>query len=346
MATMAPVEQAGHKRLGRSTLKFTYPPAIAAAASVVGPMEGKGPLGAEFDEVKSDALLGEKTWEKAESKMLEEAVQRAVQKAGWQITDVDFLLAGDLLNQIISASFAARQIGIPYLGLYGACSTLTLGMGLGAMTIDGGYARRVVVGTSSHHDAAERQYRYPTELGVQRPPTSHWTVTGAGAVTLAAGGSEIRVTHATFGKVWDLGLKDPNDMGSPMAPAAADTIAQHLEDTHRSADYYDRIVTGDLGRIGLPVAIDLLEQRGHKVRPVMDDCGVMIYDPGQDVHAGGSGCGCSAAVFSSYLLEQLRTGAWRRLLMVSTGCLHSPTSYQQGESLPTVAHAVAVERVD
>ncbi len=331
------------KRIGRATIRLQTPPVIAGAASVVGPLEGRGPLGSYFDVVKPDVLLGEKSWERAESKLLSEAVELAARNAGWRSTDADLLLAGDLLNQIVSSSFAARDLAVPYIGLYGACSTMTLSLGLGALCLDGGFARKVLVGTVSHHDAAERQYRYPSELGVQRLPTSQWTLTGAGAVALAAEGRGPRVTHVTFGKVLDLGQKDPNDMGSAMAPAATDTILRHLEDTGRGPADYDLIVTGDLARVGHPLAAELLSRAGVDVSAVFKDCGIMVYAREQDVHAGGSGCGCSAVVFTGYLLKEMAAARLRRVLLVSTGALHSPTTYQQGETIPGVAHAVAVE---
>jgi len=334
------------KRLGRETVFLANPPAIVGAATVAGPMEGKGPLGEYFDVVTEDTLLGEKTWEKAEVKMLQEAVELAMKKAEVQTGDIDFFLAGDLLNQIIASNFVARKISRPYLGLYGACSTLAEALAVGAMLIDGGFARYVLAGTSSHHDTAERQFRYPTEFGVQRPPTSTWTVTGAGAFVLAEGGHGPLITHVTVGKVVDMGQKDPNDMGSAMAPAAAETIWQHLQDTGRRATDYDLIVTGDLGRVGKPITEVLLKKAGYDLSPVYNDCGIMIYDPNQDTHAGGSGTACSALVFGGYVLKEILAGRYRRVLLVATGALYSPTSAQQGESIPGIAHAVAIEAAD
>lgn len=331
------------KRIGRQTVEFGNPPVILATAAVVGPKEGQGPLVDYFDEIKKDSYLGQKTWERAESKLLEEAANLALQKAGVGQGEIDFLLAGDLLNQIISSNFAARSISVPFFGLYGACSTLTEGLALGAMLVDGGFASCLLVATSSHHDAAERQYRYPTELGVQRYPASQWTVTGAGAAVLGRAGEGPVITHATVGKVTDMGVKDANDMGTAMAPAAADTIFAHLKETGRKPEDYDLIVTGDLARVGLPICRDLISRAGLDVSAVTDDCGILIYDEKQDVHAGGSGCGCSATVFGGYLMKKLRDGEYRRILLVSTGALHSPTTSQQGESIPGIAHAVAIE---
>lgn len=332
------------KKKGAQTLAFRHAPVILAASSIVGPMEGKGPLGEYFDEVRDDHLWGQKTWEKAESKLLEDAVLKVLQKAEIPKHLVDFLFAGDLLNQITVSNFAAGQLSIPFIGVYGACSTFTESIALGAMAIDGGYAGVVAAATSSHHDAAERQYRYPTEFGVQRLPTAQWTATAAGAALLAGAGDGPRVTYATVGKVVDFGIKDPNNMGAAMAPAAADTMRQHLHDTGRSASYYDLIVTGDLGRVGQPLARDILKGDGIDVSENFADCGILIYSEDQDVHAGGSGCGCSAAVFGGYLMHRLEKGDLKRILLVSTGALHSPTTYLQGESMPAVAHAVAIER--
>jgi stage V sporulation protein AD len=332
------------KKKGAQTLAFRHAPVILASSSIVGPMEGKGPLGEYFDEVRDDQLWGQKTWEKAESKLVEDAVLKALQKAGIPKHLVDFLFAGDLLNQITVSNFAAGQLSIPFFGVYGACSTFAEAICLGAMTIDGGYAGVVVAAASSHHDTAERQYRYPTEFGVQRPPTAQWTATAAGAALLAGAGDGPRVTYATVGKVVDFGIRDPNNMGAAMAPAAADTIRQHLHDTGRSASYYDLIVTGDLGRVGLPLAQDTLKGDGIEAADRFADCGILLYSEEQDVHAGGSGCGCSAAVFGGYLMQRLEKGDLKKILLVATGALHSPMTYLQGENIPAVAHAVAIER--
>lgn len=281
----------------------------------------------------------------AESKMVEEAVDLALLKAGLERSGLDFLLAGDLLNQIIAASFAARTIDVPFLGLYGACSTIAEAMALGAALVDGGYATNVCAVSSSHHDTAERQYRFPTEFGAQRPPTAQWTVTAAGAVILGPpGAGKLQITHATIGRVVDQGIRNPFDMGSAMAPAAADTIAAHFKDTGRQPEAYDLVVTGDLAAIGHPLTAELLEEKGWDLDGRFIDCGQMIYDETQDAHAGGSGCGCSASVFAGYLARNLAEGKFKRILFVATGALHSPTTCQQGETIPCVAHAVVVER--
>ncbi|MGE5560062.1 MAG: stage V sporulation protein AD [Chloroflexota bacterium] len=334
------------KRMGRQTVMFRDPPVIIGSATIVGPHEGKGPLRDAFDVVKGDQLLGQKSWEQAESQMLQEAALLALKKAALEPKDADFLLAGDLLNQIISANFAARELSLPFIGLYGACSTMALSLALGSLLVDGGYASRAVCAVSSHFDTAERQYRYPTEFGAQRVPTSQRTVTGAGAAILAEGGSQPGpvVTHATFGSVVDLGVKDPNDMGSAMAPAAVQTLWQHLEDTGRTVEDYDLILTGDLGKIGKDLCIKLAGRSHVDLSDGYEDCGCLIYDmEEQDVHAGGSGCACSAVVFLGHILPQIRAGRYRRILLIATGALFSPTTQQQGETIPCIAHAIAVE---
>lgn len=331
------------QRAGLATLAFARPPVVAAVASVAGRHEGAGPLGAAFDRVLTDDLQGEKSWERCEARMLEDAVDLAVQRLGWTAQDLDLLLAGDLLNQIISANFAARSLAVPFLGVYSACASYCQALGIGAALISGGYFSQVGAATVSHHLTAERQLRYPVELGVQRTPTQQWTVTAAGAAVLAQAGKGPRLTHATFGKVVDMGLKDPNDMGAAMAPAARATILRHLDDTGRTFADYDLIVTGDLARVGLNLLTELLAEAGHDPTGRLEDCGVRIYSPEQDVHSGGSGAGCASAVFAAHYYPQLQAGHIRRLLLVATGALHSPTSYQQGETIPTVAHAVAFE---
>lgn len=334
------------KRLGYQTVRLASPPYIVGAAAVAGPMEAQGPLGHEFDQTYPDLLAGQQSFEKAERLMMQDACQLALKKAGvtGSPPEVDYFLAGDLLNQLITSTFSALPLAVPFLGLYGACSTFAESVGLGAMLIDGGYADRVLCATSSHNAASERQYRYPTEYGNQRKPYSQWTVTGAGAVVLAAAGSGPRITHVTVGKVADLGIKDPYNQGAAMAPAAVDTIDVHLKDTGRSVDYYDLIVTGDLARFGSQMAINLAADRNLYLGDRYQDCGVLIYDSEkQDVHSGGSGCACSAIVTCGHLLKEMSRGKIKRLLVVATGALLSPTSFQQGENIPAVAHAIAIE---
>jgi stage V sporulation protein AD len=307
-------------------------------------MEGDGPLAAQFDWIMDDTLFGETTWERAESKMLRETAKLALRKINWQPQDVDFFLAGDLLDQIISANFAARGIEVPFLGLFGACSTFSEAIMVGSMLIDGGFAARVLLSSSSHHNTAERQFRFPIEQGVQRPPVAQWTVTGSGALALADQGEGPVVTMGTAGKVIDLGIVDPNNMGAAMAPAAADTLISHFQDTGTKPSTYDLILTGDLGTVGSDALKNLMRMRGYLLEDNYYDCGMLIYDlAGQDVHAGGSGCGCAASVFTGSIWRQLRAGRYRKVLLASTGALMSPTSSQQGETIPGIAHAVVVE---
>lgn len=333
------------KRVGQYTLQYANPPVVVATASIVGPKEGEGPLGDSFDMVVADSYFGEQSWEKAERKMLEEAVKMVMAKAQLKPQDVDFLLAGDLLSQTISANYAARALGIPFLGLYSACSTIYEGMTLAAILIDGGFAHHVVTAASSHYDTSERQFRFPTEQGIQRPPTAQWTVSGAAAVLMAPVGNGPRITQATVGRVVDMGIKDPNDMGAAMAPAAVDTIGRHFQDTGRNPIDYDLIITGDLGRVGHEIATQLLGSQGYDVSRNFSDCGILIYDhQRQDTHAGGSGCACSAVVFAGHLMGKLNQGEYKRILGVGTGALFSTTSTQQGESIPGIGHGVVIEK--
>lgn len=315
---------------------------IAGAATVAGPAEGRGPLGSAFDRVVDDHLMGQKSWERAESELICLAVDMLLQRLGLQREDFDVMLGGDLADQLTASTFAAREIDIPFLGLFTACGTFAQGLGLAAALCDGGYVGRVLLTVSSHHDAAERQYRFPTEFGNQRPPTAQWTATGAVAVAIVAeprDDSHLRIEAFTPGRVIDFCQKNPLDMGSAMAPAAADTIAAHLSDLQRQPGDYAAIYSGDLGRVGKPICEDLLSQRG--ITAQLHDCGVELYDPGhQDIHAGGSGPACSALVFCARILPELKQG--HRACLAGTGALHSPTTYQQGESIPAIAHAVTV----
>jgi stage V sporulation protein AD len=332
------------KRLGKQTIKLKNPPSMLATAAVVGPKEGEGPLSKYFDMIQKDDYFGQESWEKAESKFLEEAVKRSINKSGISATSIDYMLAGDLLNQIISSSFAARTLQIPFLGLYGACSTMAESLSIGSMIIDGGYADHVICATSSHFSSAERQYRFPLEQGVQRPPFAQWTVTGSGATILAAKGNGPYITCITTGKVIDFGIKDANNMGAAMAPAAVDTLVAHFKDTGRTPKYYDLIVTGDLATVGRNITLELMQKEGLNLKYNYNDCGCMIYDnEKQDTHSGGSGCGCSASVLNSYLYDMLLHGEIKKLLFVATGALLSPISSWQGESIPCIAHAVAIE---
>ncbi|MBN2908730.1 stage V sporulation protein AD [Polycladomyces sp. WAk] len=333
----------GTKALGRSTWVYPSGVRILSSAAVVGPKEGEGLLKDDYDIIYTDLYAGQDTWEKAERKMLEDAVATAVEKAGLQTSDIPAYLAGDLLNQNITSSFSAKTHQMPFMGVYGACSTSMLSLSLAAALVDGGYTPYAVAGVSSHNATAEKQYRYPTEYGGQKTDTAQWTVTGAGAAVVGRGGDGPVIRYATIGKVVDRGVKNPFDLGTAMAPAAVDTIQTHFQDTGRSPEDYDLIVTGDLAKVGHPIAADLLQQAGYDLGERFRDCGLMIYSPGHEVFAGGSGCASSAVVTYGHILKQMRQGTWRRVLVVATGALLSPISYQQGESIPCIAHAVALE---
>ncbi|SFJ14591.1 stage V sporulation protein AD [Thermoflavimicrobium dichotomicum] len=324
---------------------FKNKPTIISSSAVGGPFEAQGPLAHDFDLLHGDLWIGQDSFEKAEKKLQEDACEQAIHKADLQKEDIQFFLSGDLMNQVISSSFTARTLGIPFLGIFGACSTSMEGLALGSLLIDGGYAKRVLAATSSHNAAAEKQYRYPTEYGSQKPPTAQWTVTGAGAVVIADEGTGLKVTAATIGRVIDMGISDPFNMGAAMAPAAVDTIQTHFRDLHLSASDYDLVVTGDLGRVGFQTANDLLEKQGLRFpKGRFYDCGLMIYNlDEQPVLSGGSGAGCSACVTFGHIFNRMRKGELRKILVVATGALLSPISYQQKESIPCIAHAVAIE---
>ena len=330
------------KKLGGQTAALACPPSLLSFANVVGKKEGEGPLAACFDYVDTDDAFGASTWEQSERAMQQKALTLALEKAGPGEGQLDWLFAGDLLNQCISSSFAARDQKCPFFGLYGACSTMGEGLALAAMTLDGGFGQRAGVVVSSHFCTAERQYRTPLEYGSQRTPTAQWTVTGAGCVILSREGPGPYITHVTTGKIVDKGIQDANNMGAAMAPAAYDTIQAHFRDTGRRPSDYDLIVTGDLGSLGKEILLDLFHRDGIEFKN-LEDCGVLIYDAQtQDVHCGGSGCGCSAAVLTGFLLNGMKQGRWRRLLFCGTGALLSPTSTLQGESIPSICHAVAI----
>ncbi|WP_425446069.1 stage V sporulation protein AD [Dethiothermospora halolimnae] len=334
------------KKIGEQTVKFDNPPSIIGTATIVGPKEGEGPLKDYFDLVLQDDLWGEESWEKCETKLQQEAIKMALKNAQLIESKVEYLFAGDLLNQITASSYSARQFDIPFFGLYGACSTMSESLSLGAMILDGGYAENVVCATSSHFSTAERQYRFPLEHGNQRPLTSQWTVTGAGASVLSSYGMGPYITHVTTGKVIDPGIKDANNMGPAMAPAAADVIVAHFNDTGFTPEDYDLIITGDLASIGKSIAEELIAKEGYDISNIFSDCGIEIFDPKkQDTHAGGSGCGCSAVVFNGYIFKNLKKQSLKRVLLVSTGALLSPTSVQQGESIPGIAHAVSISTI-
>lgn len=360
------------KQMGKQSIVFSNRPMILAASSVVGKKEGEGPLGGFFDEIEQDPMFGGKSWEDAESRMMRRAAERVIQKAGMVKDDVRFLVGGDLLGQLIATSFGIEALEIPTLGVYGACSTMGESLLVAASLADAGFADRVMAITSSHFAGAEKQFRFPLGYGNQRPQAATWTVTGSGAVivgsamyhnkesvqektdaALSNGGTvevqakkdcAIYVTAATVGKIVDFGVKDSMNMGACMAPAAADTIQRHLLDFGVEPGYYDRIITGDLGYVGKDILVDLLLQRGYDIGKYHMDCGIEIFDRNtQDTHSGGSGCGCSAVTLAAYILRNMRSGKWKRVLFVPTGALLSTVSFNEGQSVPGIAHAVVLE---
>ncbi|CAN7431182.1 stage V sporulation protein AD [Paenibacillus sp. LjRoot153] len=330
---------------GHQSWLFENRPVILSTGTIVGPDEGKGPLNEDFDIVHGDLTIGQKTWEKAEKALLEEAAQLALAKAGLTDGQIQFYVGGDLMNQIISNTFAARTLNIPYLGIFGACSTSMEGLALAAQLVDSGAANYVMAGTCSHNCTAEKQFRYPTEYGSQKPPTAQYTVTGAGVAVLGKSGDGPVVTAATIGRVVDMGITDPFNMGAAMAPAAVDTIQTHCRELNRDPSYYDLIVTGDLATVGTSIARELFQKHQFPIeQTTYSDCGLMIFDrETQTVQAGGSGCGCSATVTYGHLLKRMAKGELKRILVVATGALLSPISFQQGESIPCIAHAVSIE---
>ena len=333
------------EKLGKQTIKFDNPPSIVDCYSIVGPKEAQGPLCKYFDKTLDDEFWGEKSWEKAESKIIKEAVNSVIGKSGIPSEKIDCCFAGDLLNQCISSSFGLRELNIPYFGIFGACSTFVESLSLGAICCES-FAENVLCATSSHFCSAEKQFRFPLELGNQRPPTSQWTVTGSGAAVLTKNGQGPFITHITPGKIVDMGIKDANNMGAAMAPAFADTLIAHFMDTGRSPDYYDAIISGDLGHIGKEIAIDIAKSQGYDIKPNYNDCGVLIFDKEQqDTHSGGSGCACCGTVFSGYFFKQLKEGKIKNILLIATGALMNSTSSQQGETIPGIAHAISIENV-
>ena len=332
-----------NQHIGTQSIQFDTPPVILAVAAVGGKKEAEGPLADSFDQLEIDTKFHQTSWEKAESTMQHRALDTALGKQKLAKEDLDLILAGDLLNQCIGSSFSLRDSGVPTLGLYGACSTMAEGLCVGAMTVSSGFARKAAVLTSSHFASSERQYRFPLGYGGQRTPTSQWTVTGAGCVILGVQGHGPRIVRATVGKIVDKGITDANNMGAAMAPAAYETICAHLSDFSLKPEDYDLIVTGDLGAVGKAIVTDFFLRDGVDLRSRYEDCGTLIYDRSrQDVHAGGSGCGCSGVVLCGYLLRAMAKRKLRRLLFCGTGALLSPTSVQQGESIPAVCHAVSI----
>lgn len=327
------------------TIYFDNKPKIIATATVAGPKETEGIIGNYVDLPLNNDMFNEETYERAERKMLAYAIEKSIQNSGVKKEKIDLLVSGDLLNQIISASFAAREFGIPFLGVYSACSTMSEAFALGAAMVNAGYAENIVAATGSHFSSAERQYRYPLELGCTRPPQSQWTVTGAGSAIISGQGDGVAITAATFGKVVDFGVTDVNNMGAAMAPACTDTLLTHFKDTGRNPEDYDLILTGDLGALGSRILKDLMWEKGVDISANHVDCGEIIYKVIEDEFQGGSGAGCSAVVFNSYIYDKMvRGGEFKRVLFAATGALLSTVSSQQGESIPCISHAVVLER--
>lgn len=345
-----------NKLCGKQSIRFNTPPIILSAASVAGKKEGEGPLGAYFDVIEEDPMFGQSSWEEAESKMLGMAVDTVIHKSSLKRDQIRYLVGGDLLGQLIATSFGIENFEIPLLGVYGACSTMGESIVIASMLIEGGFADHALAITSSHFAGAEKQFRFPLGYGNQLPLASTWTVTGSGAVILGhtmppassyamdSSGAKIKVTGVTIGKIVDYGLKDSLNMGACMAPAAYSTISQNLKDFNRQPEYYDRIITGDLGVVGRDILIDMLKEEGYNITANYMDCGIEIYDPEvQETHSGGSGCGCSAITLTGYILQRMRKREWNRVLFVPTGALLSTVSYNEGQSVPGIAHAVILE---
>ena len=332
------------KAIGKRTILLENKPKIISYGSAVGKKESEGPLKNEFDTCFKDSLFGEKSFEKAESRLQKTAVSIALKKAKLEPKDINKIFAGDLLNQCIGSSFGIRELGIPFLGLYGACSTMALSTGLASIFIDVGAAEKAVAVTSSHFCSAERQYRFPLDYGSQRTPTAQWTVTGSGALVLSKSSEHLPyIDKVTFGEIEDFGVTDANNMGAAMAPAAASTLIHFLKDTNTSPSDYDVIYTGDLGSVGTEMLYILCEKEGYDLRGKHSDCGLIIFDrEKQDVHAGGSGCGCSASILASFIMHRFEQKDFKNILFMSTGALMSPTSSFQGESIPGIAHLLNI----
>ncbi len=342
-----------NKKTGKQSFILPSRPRIVSSASFVGSKEGEGPLGGRFDVVLKDDTLGLDSWEEAETRMIESAVRLSLRKIGKEPSDADIFMGGDLLSQIIAAGFAARELRSPFLGIYGACSTMAESLITTAMLTDGGFSRLAVCGASSHFSSSEREFRYPLEMGTQSTPTAQRTVTGAGAVAVAsfdldlpeADYSHIAITGGTIGRVCDYGITDASNMGAAMAPAAASTICAHLSENGLEPSYYDRIVTGDLGSFGSDMLLELCSAKGIDIEKNHVDCGLMIFSPEQKTICGGSGCGCCASVLAAEILPALERGEYNRVLFAATGALLSPLSSLQGESIPSISHAAVIERI-
>jgi len=346
-------KEIANKMVGKQSVIFTNPPIILAGSSVAGKKEGEGPLGSFFDQIEEDPMFGGKSWEDAESCMIKRAAELAIEKAGLKKEDIRYMVGGDLLGQLIATSFGIVDLEIPIFGVYGACSTMGESMALGAILVDGGYADTVLTFTSSHFAGAEKQFRFPLAYGSQRPLAATWTVTGSGAVVIGKcnasikpeqQGTVIKIKGITVGKIIDYGIKDSMNMGASMAPAAYHTISQNLKDLGVLPNYYDQIITGDLGYIGKDILIDLLKQDGFDITNYHMDCGIEIFDKEtQDTHSGGSGCGCSAITLTGYIFHKMKTNEWKRVLFVPTGALLSTVSFNEGNSVPGIAHGIILE---
>lgn len=332
-----------NKKIGKQTVTFKTPAYITNGCAIGGTKEGEGPLGKSFDMIVSDDKMGQASWELAESALQKTAVEYLLKKERLKSCDVDYILSGDLQNQCAATHYGLRDTNIPFLGLYGACSTMAESLAIGAMIICGGYAKRVICTTSSHFCSAEKQYRNPLEYGGQRTPTAQWTATAAGAAMLQSVGNGPKITHITTGKIVDKGITDVSNMGSAMAPAAVDTLKAHFEDTGLKPEAYDLILTGDLGKIGSEILCDIMGREGYDIIGRHNDCGMMLYDlERQDVHCGGSGCGCCASVLCGHIIEKMRRGELKNILVAATGALMNPLTVLQGESIPCISHAVAI----
>ena len=335
---------------GKQSIRFTSPPVIISEASIVGEKEGEGPLNAFYDQIETDPTFGQDSWEEGESEMIRRAISTAITKSGLTKDDIRYIFGGDLLGQLIGTTFGTMNFNIPVFGLYGACSTCGEALSLAAMTVSAGYASNVLAVTSSHFCGAEKQFRFPVEYGNQRPLSSTWTVTGSGAFIVSQTTKDLpqsqypRISSITTGKIVDYGVKDSMNMGACMAPAAADVIYQCFEDLNYNPSDFDKIITGDLGKIGKDILIKLLLDNGYDISKVHMDCGIEIFDNSrQDTNSGGSGCGCSAVTLAGYIMHNLKQGTWKKIMFVPTGALLSTVSYNEGNSIPGIAHCIVLE---
>ncbi len=332
------------KMIGKQSISFENPPYIMEGASVVGPKEGEGPMGKLFDVVEQDPMMGQDSWEQAESLFQKEAVQKVLLKAKINKEEIRYIFAGDLLGQLIGTTFGIMEYEIPLFGIYGACSTMGEALSLASIMVEAGNAEKVIAMTSSHFASAERQFRFPLEYGKQRPYSATWTVTGSGAVIIGKEKGFAKITGITTGKIVDYGVKDAQNMGACMAPAAAEVLCSHFQDFQCFPSDYDKIITGDLGLVGKTILFELLSQKGYDISKVHMDCGVEMFDAStQDTHAGGSGCACAATVLCGYVLKQLKKKAWKRILFIPTGALLSTISFNEGNAVPGIAHCVRIE---